>query len=222
MFQAFPLQQSVPALVVEGSRYFDSVADTRDCENLVFARHTTRGANPDRAGLAPAVIKVHALFDGSRTLAEVAQSSSLDLGEVVAIARGLEQAGLVERRAASSSHSILVMEEDPETIRLVREVLGPEGANYQVKVVHDRIASQLLLRRQKFQIVMLAMDRPEHETFFRACKQQNTNGTRYIGILNIDEESELARLDAMGLDGVIHRPVNETNIIATVTHLLPK
>jgi hypothetical protein len=66
------------------------------------------------------------------------------------------------------------------------------------------------------------MDRSDQEAFFRTCKQQNTNGTRYIGILNIDDESELARLDAMGLDGVVHRPVNETNLIATVNHLLPR
>ena len=65
------------------------------------------------------------------------------------------------------------------------------------------------------------MDRPEQEAFFRACKQQHANGTRYVGILNIDEESELARLDAMGLDGVIHRPVNESDLVATVNHLLP-
>ena len=85
-------------------------------------------------------------------------------------------------------------------------MLGPEGSNHQLKIVHDRIAAQLLLRRQSFQLVILAMDRPEQEGFFRACKQQHTNGTRYVGILNIDEESELARLDAMGLDGVVHRP----------------
>ena len=221
MFQAFPLQLSVPALVVEGSRYCDPVLDAREWEELVFARQTPRGGNPDRAGLAPAVIKIHTLLDGARSLGEVAQDSGLDLGEVAAIARGLELAGLVERRAPSASHSILVMEDDPETVRLIREVLGAEGANYQLKIVHDRIAAQLLLRRQTFHLVILAMDRPEQEAFFRACKQQNTNGTRYIGILNIEEESELARLDAMGLDGVIHRPVNETNLIATVNHLLP-
>jgi CheY-like chemotaxis protein len=221
MFQAFPLQISVPALVVEGSRYCEPVQDTHDWEKLVFARQTTRGGNPDRAGVAPAVIKIHALLDGARTLGEVAQNTSLDLREVVAVTRGLERAGLVERRAPSSAQSILVMEDDPETVRVIREVLGPEGANYQLKIVHDRIASQLLLRRQAFQLVIMAMDRSEQETFFRTCKQQNTNGTRYIGILNIDDENVLARLDAMGLDGVIHRPLSETNLIATVNHLMP-
>jgi CheY-like chemotaxis protein len=222
MFQAFPLQLSVPALLVEGSRYCDPALEIRDWETLVFARQTSRGGNPDRAGMAPAVIKFQTLLDGTRNLGEVAQLAGLDLREVVAIARGLERAGLLERRAPSSSYSIIVLEDDPETIRLIREALGSAGANYQLKIVHDRIACQLLLRRQAFQIVILALDRPEQETFFRTCKQQNNNGTRYIGILNIDEESELARLDAMGLDGVIHRPVNETNLVTTVTHLLPK
>jgi DNA-binding response OmpR family regulator len=222
IFQAFPLQLSVPALVVEGSKWCDPVRDTRDWENLVFARQTSRGGNPDRAGLAPVVIKIQTLLDGVRSLGEVAQNSGLDLVEIVAIMRGLERAGLVERRAPASSQSILVVEDDQETNRLISRVLGAEGANYQLKIVHDRIAAQLLLRRQAFQIVMLAMDRTQQESFFRACKQQNANGTRYIGILDIDDESELARLDAMGLDGVIHRPVNETNLIVTVNHLLSK
>ena len=220
MFQAFPLQICLPALVLDGSRYCEPVVETADWEQLVFARLTPRGGNPDRTGLAPAVIKIHTLLDGTKTLSELAQIANLELREVVTIVRGLEHAGLVDRRAPSSAHSILVMEDDQETVRVIRDVLGPEGTNYQLKIVHDRIASQLLLRRQSFQLVILALDRPEQESFFRACKQQNTNGTRYIGIVNLDEESELARLDAMGLDGVIHRPVNETNLRATVNHLL--
>jgi len=222
MFQAFPLQTSVPALVVEGLRACDPLPDAREWDNLICARQNPRGGNPDRAGLAPTAIKIHALLDGSRSLGEVAQHSGLDLAEVVAIARGLELAGLVERRAPSSSSSILVLEEDPDTIRLIRRMLGPEGSNHQLKIVQDRIAAQLLLRRQPFQLVILAMDRPEQEGFFRACKQQHANGTRYVGILNIDEESELTRLDAMGLDGVMHRPLSESDLAATVNHLLIK
>ena len=179
-----------------------------------------RGGNPDRAGLAPADIKIHTLLDGTHTLSDLAQIANLESREVVVTVRGLELAGLVERRAPSSADAILVLEDDPETVRVIRDVLGPEGTNHQLKIVHDRVASQLLLRRQSFHLMIMAMERPEQEAFFRACKQQNTTGTRYIGIANIDEESELARLDAMGLDGVLHRPVNETNLRATVNHLL--
>ena len=89
------------------------MADAHDWDKLVFARQTPRGGNPDRAGLAPTAIKIHTLLDGARTLSEVAKDSGLDLAEVVCITRGLELAGLVERRAPSSSHSVLVLEEDP-------------------------------------------------------------------------------------------------------------
>ncbi len=116
MFQAFPLQISVPALVVEGLRHTDHLADAGDWGDLVCARQNPRGGNPDRAGLAPTAIKIHTLLDGARTLAEVARQTGLDLAEVVAIARGLELAGLIERRAPSSSSSILVLEEDQDTV----------------------------------------------------------------------------------------------------------
>jgi len=222
MFQAFPLQISVPALVVEGLRLSDHLADAREWDDVICARQNPRGGNPDRAGLAPAAIKIHTLLDGARSLGEVARQTELDLAEVVAVARGLELAGLIERRAPSSSSSILVLEDDPDAIRLIRHMLGPEGSNHQLKIVQDRIAAQLLLRRQPFQLVILAMDRPEQEGFFRACKQQHANGTRYVGILNIDDESELTRLDSMGLDGVMHRPLSESDLATTVNHLLPK
>jgi DNA-binding response OmpR family regulator len=134
--------------------------------------------------------------------------------------RGLELAGLVERRAPSSADAILVLDDDPESVRMVQRVLGPEGTNHQLKVVRDRVAAQLLLRRQAFALMILALDRPDQEAFFQVCKQQNTAGTRFIGIASIEDESELARLDAMGLDGVLHRPVNESDLLATVKHLL--
>jgi DNA-binding response OmpR family regulator len=222
MFQAFPLQLSVPALIVEGARRSERGLTAQDWETLVFARRTPRGGNPDRAGLATTAIKVHTFIDGIRNVGEVAQQSGLDPGEVVSIVRGLELAGMVERRAPCASASILVLEDDPETIRLIRQVLGAEGGEYQLKIVPDRIAAQLLLRRQAFQMVILSMDQREQEAFFRACKQQSAGGTRFVGILNIHEERELIRLDSMGLDGVLHRPVAETDLVATVNHLLKK
>jgi CheY-like chemotaxis protein len=220
MFQAFPLQISVPALIVEGLCCCSPPADAGELASLILARQNPRGGNPDRAGVAPAAIKIHTLLDGTRTLGEVAQQSGLELSLVVATAQGLELAGLAERRAPTSSSSILVVEDDPESIRLIRDVFGPEGSNHQLKIVQDRIAAQLLLRRQPFHLVILAMDRPDQEVFFRTCKQKHADGTRYVGILNIEQESELARLDAMGLDGVIHRPLTESGLASTINHLL--
>jgi CheY-like chemotaxis protein len=220
MFQAFPLQLSVAALVLDGTRHLRPAQDLEEWGALVFARQTVRGGNADRTGLSNSDIKVHTLLDGAHPLGQIARQAGLHLEDVALTVRGLELAGLVERRTPSSADAILVLDDDPETIRLVQRVLGPEGTNHQLKVVRDRVAAQLLLRRQVFNLMILALDRPDQAAFFQTCKQQNTAGSRFIGIACIEDESELARLDAMGLDGVLHRPVNEGDLLATVKHLL--
>jgi CheY-like chemotaxis protein len=220
MFQALPLQLSVAALLVDGTRHSRSRLDPDEWGQIVFARQTARGGNSDRSGMSNSEIKFYTLLDGTRNLSDIARDSGLNFTEVAATAHGLELAGLLERRNPSSTDSILALDDDLETGRLIQRVLGPEGTNHQLKVVRDRVAAQLLLRRQSFNIVILALDRPDQEAFFQACKRQNSAGSRYIGIASIEDESELARLDAMGLDGVLHRPVSESDLRATVKHLL--
>lgn len=220
MFQAFPLAISVPALLVDGTRHARPELDLEAWGRSAFARQVARGGNSDRTGLSNSEIKLLALLDGTHSLAETARQAGLDLADAALCVRGLELAGLVERRAAPAGDSILVLEDDPETAQVVQRVLGPEGINSQLKLVRDRVAAQLLLRRQSFNLMVMALDRPDQEAFFQTCKQQYAASTRFIGIANIEEESELARLDAMGLDGVLHRPVSEADLLATVNHLL--
>jgi CheY-like chemotaxis protein len=222
MFQALPLQLSVAALVVDGTRHSRPTLDLDEWGRLVFARQMVRGGNADRAGLSNSEIKLHTLLDGSHVLRDIARQAGLDAADVAMTVCGLELAGLVERRTPSSTEAILALDDDPETIRLIQRVLGQEGTRHQLKVVRDRVAAQLLLRRQVFNLVILALDRPDQEAFFQACKQQNTGGSRFIGIASIEDENELARLDAMGLDGVLYRPVSESDLLTTVKHLLTR
>jgi DNA-binding response OmpR family regulator len=144
----------------------------------------------------------------------------MSLQEAACIVKGLELLDLVERKAATTASPILVVEDDPETASLIERALGPDGSGLSVKVVRDRIAAQLLLRRQSYKLAILAIDRPEQEAFFRSCKEQFGREMRLIGMLKIDDEDELARLDAMGLDGVLHRPLSEADLKTTVNHLL--
>ncbi len=219
MFQAFPLQISLAALAVEGSKRCEA-PDLDVWQRLVFARQNVRGANLDRAGLSPTELKIHTMLDGTQDLATLASRAGLSLPEVAAVARGLELAGMIERRSPIINASLLVLDEDPETSLLAQRALGPEGEGYQVKAVRDRVGAQLLLRRSTFDVVILPLDRPEHDTFYHSMRSQAPESTKFIGIVGINEESELARLDAMGLDGVLHRPVSETDLKTTVKHLL--
>jgi CheY-like chemotaxis protein len=220
MFQAFPLQLSVPALAVEGSRLCDPTRDAGEAAALVFAKHTPRGGNLDRAGLSPADMKAYALFDGATDLGTIAARAGLSTEDAAGLARGLERVGLVERRAAASGASVLVLEPDAEAVRLLQATLGPDGLGHEIKPVRDRIGAQLLLRRQRFDLVIVALDQPGSESFLPACRELCPESTRFVGIAGIEDEDELSRLDALALDGILHRPLAEPDIRSTAGHLL--
>ncbi|MFO0907590.1 MAG: response regulator [Isosphaeraceae bacterium] len=220
MFQAFPLQLSLPALAIEGVRRCVSPGELQRLGSLHFLRQTPRGGNVDRSGLNPTEVRVHTLLDGNEPVAAVAARVGLDMIDVATVARGLELAGQAERRNPTRGASMLLLEDDPEAARLVVRALGPEGDGYEIRHVRDRVAAQLLLRRTPFGIVMLPIDNTEQEAFYHSLRSHAPASTRFIGMLRIDEESQLDRLDALGLDGVLHRPLSENDLRATVQQLL--
>jgi CheY-like chemotaxis protein len=220
MFQAFPLQISLPALAVEGARLSFAAADLERLGPVHFVRQAARGGNVDRAGLSPSELRVHATLDGADPLSAVATRLGLPLAEVGAVALGFEIAGQAERRSPAAGASILLLEDDAETVRIALRVLGPEGDGYHVRHVRDRVAAKLLVRRNAFSIVMLPIDNADQEAFYHSFREHAAPTTRFVGVLKIEEERQLDRLDALGLDGVIHRPVTEPDLRATVRQLL--
>ncbi len=220
MFQAFPLQLSLAALAVEGVRRCQPMTDPESWSGRIFARLSPRGGNLDRTGLSPAEMKAHTTLDGNLDLASVAERSGLTLESLVELVLGLELVGLVEPRGTGASSTILLIEEDAETVRLAQGALGEEGLGSCLKVVRDRVGAQLLLRRGAFDLVILGLERPEQEAFFQTIKHQAPPATRFVGIVGLADEDELARLDAMGLDGVLTRPIVEADLLATAKHLL--
>lgn len=220
MFQAFPLQHSLAALAVEGVRLCTPADELADLAGVVFARQNVRGGNVDRSGLPPAELRVHTLLDGAEPLAAVARKAGVSTADAAAVALGLELAGQAERRSASASAAVLVLEDDADAARAIVHALGPEGEGYQVRHVRDRVAAQLLLRRNPFAVVLLPVDTPEQEAFYQAVRGHAPGAARFVGVLKIEEEGQLERLDALGLDGVVHRPLTEPDIRATVRQLL--
>jgi CheY-like chemotaxis protein len=220
MFQAFPLQTSLAALAVDGVRYAEPLGEPSVYASAVYARQVARGGNLDRSGLSASALRIHALLDGTQELGSLAETAGVALSELAVVARGLELAGHTERRRGLANGSILVLEDDTESARLIQRVLGAEGAGHPLKVVRDRVGAQLLLRRSKFDLVMLDLETAENEAFYRTCRSAAPKSTRFVGIMGLEDEGQLARLDAMGLDGVLHRPVAEADLKATVDHLL--
>lgn len=220
MFQAFPLQHSLAALAVEGARYAASLEAKEAMSPVMFARQAVRGGNVDRAGLAPADLKLHALLEGSETLESVARRAGIPILEAAAVVLGLEQAGQVERRAPAEGDAVLLLEDDLESARISIQALGPAGEGCRLRHVRERVAAQLLIRRQSFSVVLLPIDRPEDETFYQSVREQAQANTRFVGVVHIEDEGQLDRLDSLGLDGVVHRPVRESDLRSTVRQLL--
>jgi CheY-like chemotaxis protein len=220
MFQAFPLQLSLPALAIEGIHRCDPTGEHSSYASLVFARQTPRGGNLDRTGLSPSEMKAFSLFDGTATLGIIAERTGMSRESAADFARALELTGLLERRSPAAGASILVLDDDPDATRVLQAVLGPDGRGCQLKLVRDKIGAQLLMRRQQFDMVIMALDRPGMEAFLRTCREQCHGTTRFVGIVGLEDEEELARLDALELDGALHRPLSESDLKATVDHLL--
>ena len=220
MFQAFPLQLSLPALAVEGARRCVTTSDLEGLASSHFVRHSTRGGNADRTGLGPAELRVHTLLDGVEPLSSVATRVGVPLAEVAAVALGFEISGQAERRTPASGASILLIEDDGETVRTVTRVLGAEGEGCQIRHVRDRVAAQLLVRRNPFSVVMLSVDNAEQETFYLSLRGHAPGGTRFVGVLRLEDEGQLERLDSLGLDGVLHRPVSEPDLRSMLRQLL--
>jgi CheY-like chemotaxis protein len=220
MFQAFPLQHSLAALAVEGVRLVTPASELSALGPVLFARQAARGANVDRAGLSPGDLKVHTLLDGNEPLAAVAHKAGVSVADAAAVAVGLELTGQAERRSPASTASVLLLEDDPDAARVATHALGPAGEGLQVRHVRDRVAAQLLLRRTAFAVVMLPVDTPDQEAFYQAARAHAPAATRFVGLVRIEEEGQLDRLDALGLDGVVHRPLTEPDLRATVGQLV--
>ena len=222
MFQAYPLQLSLPALAVLGVRAcepFDE-GEIETWRPLIYGRKTPRGGNLDRTGLSPAEIRIYTLLDGVQDLATVADRAGLEIDQVVPVIRGLEMTGLVEPKTVAAQTLVILLEDDPRTVALVQSVLGPEGLGYPLRHVRDRVAVQLLLRRNPAALVLMAIDHEEQESLYQALKEHAPPTTWFVGIRRLDEEGELTRLDALGLDGILQRPLAESDLRATVKHLL--
>jgi DNA-binding response OmpR family regulator len=220
MFQAFPLQLSLPALAVDGARRCLSPEELESMGTGIFARQSPRGGNVDRVGLSPTEIRLQTLLDGSEPLSAVARKAGMPLLDAAAVVHGLELAGQAVRREPAEQDAILLVEDDPETARVAQRALGSEGEGFQFRHVRDRVAAQLLLRRSQFALIILAVDTNEHTSFYQSLKHHVPAATRFIGLVSVDEESQLERLDRLGLDGVVHRPATESDLRGTVRQLL--
>jgi CheY-like chemotaxis protein len=219
MFQAFPMQASLAYLAVEGTRLRDPSDELDSIASVIFGRCAARGANLDRSGLSAMQIQLSAAFDGVLTLDMVAAKGRVPLDEAADIARGLELAGILERRAPRLGGSVLAVVDDADEARVVQSTLGSSGEGCTIRVVRDRVGAQLLLRRESFDLILLDADRADIDEVLKDVRMR-CGKARLLGLVGLDGEEALARIDQLGLDGVAHRPIVASDLVDTVKHLI--
>ena len=146
IFQRLPLDVSVLALLVEGALTFDADRLPPASGDTVFARQPIRGQNLDRAGLAAQQARILGRLSSPRSVSELASDLQWEAQEVRRVLFGLELAELVAAEGPKGTREIILFEHDLTVADRLNQALEADQ-NYNVTVVHDAMAFQLLVKR---------------------------------------------------------------------------
>ena len=141
-----PLDISLLALLVEGAIYSDD-AETLAEQGDSYVRRAIRGQNLDRAGLAARHMKVLNTLSEPKDVDQLVASLGWDIDEVRQVMSGFVMAELVEQKQQSVAGEFLVFEPDAQRAQAIRASLEEGDDRYTGKVVRDRQALQLVLKR---------------------------------------------------------------------------
>ncbi len=141
-----PLDISLLGLLVEGAIYRDDT-DSLSEQGDSYVRRAIRGQNLDRAGLAARHMKVMNSLAEPKDVNELAETLGWDIDEVRQVLSGFVMAELVEQRAQSVAGQFLVYEPNSNKAQAIRDSLEESDGRYEGKVVRDKLALQLVLKR---------------------------------------------------------------------------
>jgi hypothetical protein len=158
---SLPLNISLLGLLVEGSLYGKRDPQSVDHEHTIYHRRAIRGQNLDRAGLSARHMKILNLLSSPRGVGDLADQLQWDADEVIRVLDGFVLAELVEQRERVHSESFVAFEPDPNHATQLRNSLATAPCSYEGKVVRDRLALQLVLKRSIPECLFFAADSPE-------------------------------------------------------------
>lgn len=141
-----PLDISLLALLVEGSIHGDDAQDDAE-ENSLYVRHAIRGQNLDRAGLNARHMKVLNVLSEPKDTAELTEALGWNSDEVRQVLSGFVMAELVEQRHNAVAGQFVVFEPNSVAAQSLRSSLEDSDNRYAGKVVRDKLALQLVLKR---------------------------------------------------------------------------
>ncbi len=142
-----PLDISLLALLVEAAVLRGGETETQDEASTMYVRRAIRGQNLDRAGLSARHMKVLNLLAEPKSMDELVVALGWELSEIRQVLDGFHRAELIEQRQQAVAGQFVVFEPDAAAAESLRSSLEQSDNRYVGKVVRDRLALQLVLKR---------------------------------------------------------------------------
>lgn len=221
LFAKLPLEISVLALLIEGAQRCDTSVLDENEDGFVYVRRAIRGQNLDRSGVSAHHMKMLNILSDRHSAADVAQSAGCSLEETTRVLAGMVRAELVERTERALSRQVVVFQADPVVAGKLRESLGSDGVRYDGKVVRDRLALQLVLRRGQPDAFVFDLSADDSWTLVRELQSSVASSeVKWLGLIpsDVDEREFHHRLGEHGLDfdGLLAQPYEPASLFAAL------
>jgi CheY-like chemotaxis protein len=225
LHKTLPLDISLLALLVEGAMHDDESVGQRS-ENHTFVRRAIRGQNLDRAGLTARHMKVLNVLAEPKDATELADTLGWDADEVRQVIRGFVMAELVEQRTQAVAGQFLVFEPNAGAAQNLRASLEDSDHRYTGKVVRDKLALQLVLKRSVPHTLVFAGDDPaacELIGKLFATAHPKAENVKRIALCGAEVSQDIDWYQRIGFspDEVLSRPCTAELLFRAMDRLLP-
>lgn len=223
LHRSLPLDISLLALLVEGAIYSGEDQLPAEVPDTTYVRRAIRGQNLDRAGLSAQHMKIFGLLSEPRSVDQLASQLGWQPGEVRQVLHGFELAELVETATRASVGQFVVYEPNPAVAQHLRTTLRENSSRYAGKVVRDRLALQLVLKRTRPDVLVFAADDDASCAYIKemfAADGANSRGAKRIAVTARSASDGAAdrwqkRL-GFAPDSVLPRPYTTEMLLAAV------
>ena len=220
LIDKLPLDVSVLALLIDGALACNESELPAAEEQHVYVRRAIRGQNLDRSGVSAQHMKLLNMLGDRHTSAELAEKLGCSSDETRRVLLGMYRAELVDRTEKSLSRSVVVFESDAREASKLREALSANSQQYYGKVVRDRFALQLVLRRAKPDVFAISLGNSDALEVIKEFQLSENEGARWIGLVPSGGDEAMIRqtLDSqeLAVDLLVERPNDATELIAAL------
>jgi CheY-like chemotaxis protein len=220
-----PLNVSLLALLIDGALLCDPAVLPPHHDGL-YVRRVTRGQNLDRAGVSAQHMKLLGLLSEPRSLQKLAHQLGWQPDEAARVLFGLTLAEAAQHQQQRENRQVVVFEPDPSSAQPLREFLARGDQRYQGRVVRDRLALQLVLKRAQPEALIFSLTSGEAIQTCRECYasvHQALPKTRWIAIVPAadgDQANEnWSRRLGVPFNATLHHPVQLESLLQTLDGL---